>query len=349
MDINVILRMKNSLVSINMIVYNAEKYIKEAIESILFQKYQDFELIIIDDASTDSSIAKINQFNDKRIKIIKNSINKGIPFSRNLAIKHSKGKYIAILDADDICLPDRIVKQVQFLDQNLEYSLVGGLVRVIGSNVGRVELKNIGIHSSEEIKIKLLFKNCFSHSALMYRKEIIEQYKFNPNFSVCEDYDLIVRIASDCKIMKINDIVSLYRLHEDNISYKSSLIIKNNKKIIKKQLHNLDIYPTNEELDLHMQIIKQDRHEDFQLIFNKLNWLNKLYIANYNHNVYSKEYFILFLSGLWFNLINNPKKYNLQLFYCYYNSPIRKQSNNNLKHHIKFFLKCLLRLSKKYE
>jgi glycosyltransferase involved in cell wall biosynthesis len=105
-------------------VFNSEKFIYQAIQSILDQTFQDFELIITDDGSTDNSLSIIETFNDKRIKLIKNTSNLGLTASRNDAINISNGEYIAFLDSDDISRQDRLEKQIAFLENNKEFGMI---------------------------------------------------------------------------------------------------------------------------------------------------------------------------------------------------------------------------------
>lgn len=108
----------NSFISVIMTVYNGEKLLREAIDSILNQSYQEFELIIIDDGSTDSTLQIINSYHDPRIRLIENGQNRGQSYSRNLGIKQSQGEYIAIMDTDEIALPKRIETQYEYLKSN---------------------------------------------------------------------------------------------------------------------------------------------------------------------------------------------------------------------------------------
>ena len=111
---------KKPLVSVNMVSFNSEKYIAESIQSILNQTYKNFELIIVNDGSTDNTLLEINNFNDSRIVIINNRKNFGIPYSRNIALRASNGKYVAIQDSDDVSLKERLHIQVNYLESNLK-------------------------------------------------------------------------------------------------------------------------------------------------------------------------------------------------------------------------------------
>ena len=151
--------MNNPLVTIFMAVYNVENFIKDSLESILNQTYKNFEFLIVNDASTDhsSEILQLYEKKDKRIRVIHNKHNMGIPYTRNIGLKEANGKYIAIMDADDIALPFRIEKQVLFMENNPEIDVLGTDYEVIGGKIKRT-VRNKCI-APEELKIKFLF-NC---------------------------------------------------------------------------------------------------------------------------------------------------------------------------------------------
>lgn len=123
--------MNSPLVTVFMAVYNGQKYISEAINSILNQTFRDFELLIIDDGSTDNTIDNIKLFTDDRIRLIQNHKNLGLFVTRNYGIDQAKGKYFAILDSDDIAFPNRLQIQVNFMERNPQYALCGAKAKVI--------------------------------------------------------------------------------------------------------------------------------------------------------------------------------------------------------------------------
>ncbi len=146
---------ENPKVSVIMSVYNGDKYLREAIESILNQTFTDFEFIIVNDGSTDNSLEIIESYDDERIKTINNKKNIGLTKSLNKALKFAKGKYIARQDADDVSLPNRFEKQVEYLDSHPEVALVGTSVYLIDEN-GKIIGKRIAFAKP---RIKDLFKS----------------------------------------------------------------------------------------------------------------------------------------------------------------------------------------------
>lgn len=207
-------------ISVIMPVFNSEKYIREAIDSILSQTFTDFEFIIIDDASTDSTMDIIQSYVDKRIMVIHNSINLGNYASRNIGLKKAKGKYIAVMDADDQAFPDRFIIQYKYMEENPD-------VLVCGS---RFYINNCVVEKPltyEDIQIALLQDNCFLHSSLFIRKEVISDIGgYNEEYYYSSDYDLLCNISLVGRIVNLPDILMRYRTHTEQISHKYNFLQK---------------------------------------------------------------------------------------------------------------------------
>jgi glycosyltransferase involved in cell wall biosynthesis len=205
--------MKTPKVSVLMPAYNAEKYLGEAIDSILNQTFTDFECIIIDDCSTDNTWKIIQKYakKDSRIVGVQNKNNLGIAGNLNKAISLSKGKYLARMDADDWAYPDRFEKQVSFLDENLEVGIVGGAMEVRDETLEKILY--IRLYAQDDLSLRKYFfkQSPFSHPCVMYRKEVIEDNLYNEKLSPTEDYDLYFRVGKKYKFANIKDIVLKYR------------------------------------------------------------------------------------------------------------------------------------------
>lgn len=211
--------MTTPLVSVLLPVYNAQDYLREAIDSILGQTLDDFELIIINDGSSDNSKAIINSYTDPRIVLIDQE-NTGLPISLNRAITRAKGKYLARQDADDVSLPTRLAEQVRYLDLNPDCALLGTWAQILEKD--RLSTREL-THPYEngEIQIKLLFYNCFVHSSVMIRKEVLDQcglYPEDPQKFPPEDYDLWLRIARIAQVANLPKILLQYRELPGSIS-----------------------------------------------------------------------------------------------------------------------------------
>src|ERR1700748_2513053 len=169
------------LVSILLPVYNGERYLAETLDSVFAQTYWNWELVIINDRSTDGTENLILIRQDKRIKYLPNDGNKGIIFSLNRGIQESSGQYIVRLDADDIALPERLEKQVEFLSANPEFAMCGSYFQTIDST-GKL-LKNVEFPSNNrDAQSFLLLHNCFCHSAIMMRTNIAKDLKYDEKF-----------------------------------------------------------------------------------------------------------------------------------------------------------------------
>jgi glycosyltransferase involved in cell wall biosynthesis len=198
--------------------YNVEKYIAKAIESVLQQTYTDFELLIVNDGSTDDTQRIIQSFNDERIILI-NQSNKGVAAALNIGLKNAKGTYIARFDADDICHPQRLEKQVAFLRANPEYILVGSDADYILENGDFLFHFRCIAHTNDEIKEKLYFYCPFLHPTVMYKRESICSAGGYPidahNF---EDYMLWTAIAGTGKLHNIAEPLIQYRLNSNSVT-----------------------------------------------------------------------------------------------------------------------------------
>jgi glycosyltransferase involved in cell wall biosynthesis len=204
-------------VSVIMPSYNAEKYIAEAIESILKQSFRDFEFIIINDGSKDKTLSIIKNYQkiDNRIKLIEHASNEGLIKSLNDGIKKASGKYIARMDADDISLEDRLLIQVNFLEDNSDIYLVGGSFYCIAEN-GDIMFTYVNYYNFKTIKRKLPCKSMIHHPTVMFRNE--GQIFYRDKALYCEDRDLWLRFLTEGKKMIVlSDIVLKYRLDKNSI------------------------------------------------------------------------------------------------------------------------------------
>jgi len=210
--------MTNSKKAISVIlpVYNAEEFLSDSIESILQQTFEDFELIIINDGSTDRSKDIALSYKDKRVKYIENKNNQGLIKSLNKGLHFAEGKYIARMDADDICHNTRFEKQISYFENNPDVDIVGTGQYIIGS-------QRIIYHkpTNEENRIRLLLQPVVGHSTVMMKKDILNQNKlyYDKNAIYAEDYKLWVD-SSLCGLVirNIDECLCGYRVHGNQIS-----------------------------------------------------------------------------------------------------------------------------------
>jgi glycosyltransferase involved in cell wall biosynthesis len=204
-----------SLISVIFPVYNAEKYLRQAVDSVLFQTYSNFEFLIYNDGSTDSSLDIIKSYIDPRIRVIDLERNIGLIKLLNLAFNEAKGKYIARMDADDICLPNRFEEQVKFLEAKQEIGICGTYIQIIDTD-------EIVLKPTEDKDLRWwIFKGSpFAHPSIMLRKEVIErtQLEFNPNAYVVEDFEFWWQLAFHTKLSNLDQVLLKYRIHDQQES-----------------------------------------------------------------------------------------------------------------------------------
>jgi len=222
---------KQPLVSIIIPCYNGEKFIGEAIKSVLNQTYQNWELIIVDDGSKDKSKEIIKQYcaTDDRIKYIQHKKNKGIPFARNTGIKISNGEYIAFLDQDDLWLAEKLKEQVGIFKEDKKQKI--GLIfsNLLFMKDGKINIrswpskrvpKNLEIMSFEEITRILFMNNFIPIVTVLIRKQCFDNLGFLDEKLIggADDYEFFMRLANNYRLKYIDYPLAIRRLHKDNFS-----------------------------------------------------------------------------------------------------------------------------------
>jgi len=203
------------LVSIIIPTYNHANYLLKAIESVFNQSFRNFEVIVLDDGSTDHTKEVIKEFSEVTYIYQKNE---GLSAARNNAISYSKGEFLIFLDADDWLYPDALKIQLKYFEKSPDISLVsGGHMKVdVDKNI---LTNNSGVDIFEENFLMLLKYNYIAHpGAAMFRRELFQHYKFDLNLKSCQDYDIYLKIARNHKVLHHREFVSAYRLHSSNMS-----------------------------------------------------------------------------------------------------------------------------------
>ncbi len=238
MDTNV-----KPLLSVIMPVYNAAPFVKEAIQSILNQTYSNFEFIIINDGSTDNSLDVIQSIHDERIKLVSNETNLGIIKTRNKALAMASGKYVAKMDADDVSLPTRFEKQIQFLESNPNVAVLAtklALINEKGEPIGMWHEDEI-TSSNEEIYNLLPIINCVGQPTMMMRADIVKPIAYNLDYTKNEDWGLWLDvIAKGHIISKLDEVLVNYRIHST-----STTVTANRESVHKKIIRFKKAYCKN--------------------------------------------------------------------------------------------------------
>lgn len=244
------------LVSVLMPVYNAEKYLAEAIESILNQSYTNFEFLIFNDGSTDASAEIVNQYPDERIRFIHIPENIGYVPHLNAGIEMARGKYIARMDADDISHPQRLEKQVAFLETNPAIGLVGTAVNIFSAN-GPIYTW-VPEQAHEAAKCYLLFDTCFAHPSVMLRREVLlrQHLRYDATYMPAEDYKFWASMVQVCQVANLAEALLNYRESDTQISQqKSQVQFSNANRVRQEMLSYLGITPTPAQLNIHAKVL----------------------------------------------------------------------------------------------
>lgn len=336
--------LNNPKITVLMPVYNCEQYVGDAVQSILNQTYTDFEFLIIDDASTDTTVSVIKQFNDNRIKLIEKPKNTGYTNSLNYGISIAKGDYIARMDGDDMSLPTRFNEQYNFMEANKDIAVCGTYYSIIGTN----DIVEKPIEDAE-IKIRLLYKNALGHPTTFLRTSVLinNDLKYDPNIESAEDYGLWVAILAYGKLHNLPKVLLDYRVHQSQVSQvRANLKPKIRSTIRFNMLKYLDLEFSKEDEVLlkkifaRKQVLSIQEIDDFYVLKSKMQkgnangFFEKEKFNDYLNHVIKLVYKDYFLSR---------KDYNLNTYKFY--KKIKKENIFKLtpKLEMKLLVKSILK------
>jgi glycosyltransferase involved in cell wall biosynthesis len=208
-------------ITVLMCVFNGERFIREAIDSVLAQTFQDFELLIINDGSTDSTMDVIASYHDPRIRVSAFEINQGTGFALNKGLSEARGGYVAILDSDDVAVPERLAFQYEFLEKHPGVALHGGAQDQMdeqGKHIGFFYLPT----ESVAIRWFLLFRNCITHSTAMFRRNVVLGLGgYDPSLTGALDYSMIGPLAIRRPIVQTKEPLVRYRIVETGLTHQA--------------------------------------------------------------------------------------------------------------------------------
>ena len=327
-------------VSVLMPVYNGELYLAEAVDSILNQTYTNFEFLIIDDGSTDSSAELIKSYDDHRIQLISLPCNNGLVNALNMGLDLARGEYIARMDADDISVPERFERQVHFMDANPDIVVGGSWLETFDGVKQKVWAPPL---TNEEIKSFLLFESVIYHPTVIMRKSIFSDSSvlYSSEYPHAEDYELWSRLSRSCRFANIGKVLLKYRLHNNNVSsvYCTNKI-DSATRIRLKQLLYMGVNPCDDEMSIHKDISLWRYSSDRVFIEKALEWLCKLEYANNISNVYPEPVFAKVLAERWFKICEVASIKGFVALHKFINSPLSSYSIYNLKKLCLLILKC---------
>ncbi len=217
-------------ITVLMAVHNGEQFLEEACQSVLGQDWHDFELLIVDDASTDvtSGILERLRRGDPRIRVIRNDANAGLTVSLNRGLREARGELVARIDADDLCTPCRLSLQKRYLDQHPLFTVVGSAATLV-DETGAVAGRERPGYTEGEVLANMFFSNPLTHSSVMFRRaDIVALGSYDESFARAQDYDLWLRcVAAGKKIGLLPEALVSHRLHDGRVTLRQSEVMEN--------------------------------------------------------------------------------------------------------------------------
>lgn len=304
-------------------VYNSVKYVAEAVESLLSQSFTDFELIIINDASTDASAGVLKNFKDGRIKLINNDQNKGVVFSRNRGLAEARGRFIAQFDSDDVAMPGKFEKQINFLNKNPDFGMVGSWVRMIDSEGKMMKEKWRLPAKPELIQAIMLFRNYFVQSTVVARRDAIPKGGYKADFDVGEDYMMWIEIAKNYKVWNFPEYLINYRMHGMSIMNLDTNRVKNRVQLIFKELLNeLKINVAGNNVDTHEIIKGHDPIENIETLKRIEEHLKLIILQNRRAKVYDEKALKKVVFNRWLKCCYRARTAGFKVAGIFLSSPI---------------------------
>ena len=288
-------------VTMLMPVYNAARYVEETVASIQAQTFTDWELLAIDDGSTDDSAALLERLaaTDRRIRLLRNPGNQGLIRTRNRGLDEASGEYVGWTDADDLSAPARLAKQVDFLDRHPDFGMVGSWVEEIDSE-GRPNGARWILNAPPECVPGLMLFRCYcAQSAMLLRRADVELERYDPACPLSEDYEFNARLSRRLRMWNLPEILCRYRRHAASTS---SVLIEGCQAglawLFRSQLAALGIVPADEELRLHTLLFNVHTRGAASLSSVDA-WLCRLWQANAERRVYAPAAFARVLVMQW--------------------------------------------------
>lgn len=329
-------------ISVIMPAYNAEKYLAAAIDSILGQTFQDVELLVIDDGSSDTTAAIVSSYTDPRVKLLRNEGNRGLIYSRNLGIDVAQAPYIAFLDSDDIAFPQRLACQYAYLQANPDAAAVGSWTQPM--NQDGVYRPYIWSYPGDSafLRATSLFRCYITTSSFFARAEVLKELRFAPEHDLAEDYDLYNRGMAKYKFENIQQVLIAYRVHATNVStVKREKLDWHMKEISSRLLRLLGIEPSDEEMALHRYIERLEA-PPADVLRRSRAWLLRIEAANRRTEVYSSQAMAYAVAERWFSVCYANA--GLAALSIYLSGPVRPGGVLTWKQYAKFILKSVARI-----
>lgn len=333
---------KQPRVTVLMPVFNGAQYLRAAMESILTQTFSDFEFLLMNDGSSDSSVTIINSYSDDRIRLVSNGANLGLIETLNRGLLLARGEYVARMDCDDISHPERLALQVAHMDRHADVAVCGTWLKAFGTQhfVKRYPITDGGIRAH------LLFESALAHPSVMFRRElfIAERLFYDPDYVRAEDYELWTRVPDSFRFANLNRILLFYRRHPQQVSAEylsdQSAVTRT---IRKRQLERFGIMPTVETLDLHVKISQKKPEVSLSFLTRAASWLLAIQENNARTGFLDDAVLAEILGLYWWETCFHATALGFQARKCYFGSPLSRKARVSAAYMAIFWVKCLVR------
>lgn len=325
-------------------VYNAAPYLGEAVRSVLGQSFVDFELLAIDDGSTDESLDILRSFDDPRMRVERNDANLGLIATLNKGLDLARGEYVARMDGDDVAMPRRFEAQVALLDGDARLGACGMFIETFGfgrSKVLRYPVRN------EQVQCHLLGYTPMAHPTVMFRKPMFDHHglRYDRNFPHAEDYDLLERASHCFRLANIPEVGLRYRLHATQVSRVHSDILQESvSRIRSRRMKRFLQDECSEGVPSMLDIFfNTGRHVTSDEISAVRNWIDMVLDRNRCTRIFNDAELSEFLEARWINVCNRVSKKGMRLWNLYSSFPSRTHGTRFMFDRFKLFVKCVLK------
>jgi hypothetical protein len=341
----------NPRVSVVMSVHNGAEYLKAAIHSILTQSYEDFEFIIVNDGSTDGSGQMLAAIRDPRVVSLCNSENIGLGRSLNRGISVARGEYVARMDADDVSYPDRLARQVSFMEGNPDIAYCGGSA-VLFHDDNEIDFSKIGhpmVQDRALFRIELLFGPGVVHPTVMFRKELFlargMQYSDLP---YAQDYELWSRLVFELQGINMPDTLLFYRVHGKNAGSR----VPNPGKLMMERIWKpfflrLGLEASQEELEMHSHLCDLRIKPEWEMAKSVVAWAEKIEDNNQARPFFEPALLASRLGNTVFAFLQYSTHFGFRVVRLFLKSRLARESSIPFTEWVKFTLKCFLRYERK--
>ncbi len=312
--------MSNPLISVIMPAHNAAPFIGAAIHSVLAQSFAGFELLVVDDASTDETRQVVAAVEDSRIRLFHCERALNAAGARNLALTEARGEIVAFLDADDLAEPERLERQVATLRDT---EVVASLIIPIDETGAPHGSNFVSPLLSEEIPATLLFKNCLALSSVAVRRHTLSP--FRPELAPAEDYDLWTRLASRARFAIIPQPLTRYRIHAGGVSARQPDAMRTAVAAIHRaQLAALGLIANMEELELHARLASWPLTAARASLLDAQAWLESLLAANAASQSFPNTPFQRVVGRIWHTVCRDSWPLGLFAWTAFFGSPLHR-------------------------